>query len=491
MQKTKIIFTQEFYEKHLSTINNIHFTKREADVIACLLNARGTSKTAFFLSIAQRTVETHIRNIMCKLECNTREGIIDFFEASDKLSLMKQYYVLLQNEIIFEKSLKNISKINKNKISICILIKEQDKDSFIFHLKSHLELAGIATTIAAHVKNTDYTVFVLPKTLIDIDIFSLLTKIEKSKNKVLLLLQERKNSRETPKEFMKWDCIDLAKQENYFFSFFLILNTLLPHLNLDKTITEFKTKYKKIHTNENLSQASLSKEAPQNRSIYQRWGYFVSICALLVFIGAGALVFFGNQKQREGISLRSDLVVPTETTFLNRPKLITQIDSVFKGDEGIQSVALVGIGGSGKTTLAHQYAGQQKSSIIWELNAETNGSLRRSFESLAYTLSSTEEDRRILRSLQELKNSSEREKRLIALVKNLLKSHSNWFLIYDNVENFANIQQYFPLDINTWGEGKVILTTRNNNIQSANSIDQAIQIEELSKDENLIFLPRL
>lgn len=483
MQKTKIIFTQEFYEKYLSTVNNIHFTKREADVIACLLNARGTSKIAFLLSIAQRTVETHIRNIMSKLECNTREGIIDFFEASDKLSLMRQYYVLLQNEILFEKSLANISKINKNKVSICFLAQGQDKDNFIFHLKSHLELTGITTTISAHVKNTDCTIFVFPKTPTDVDISSLLTKLEKSKNKVLVLLQEKKNSREIPKEFMKWDCIDLEKQENYFFSFFLILNTLLPHLSLDKTITEFKAKYKKIQINENISQASLGKEVPQNHSIYQRWGYFVSISVLLIFIGAGALVLFGNQKKREEISLRSDLVIPTETTFLNRPQLITQIDSVFKGSEGIQSVALVGIGGSGKTTLAHQYASQQKSSIIWELNAETNGSLKRSFENLAYNLSSTEEDRKILCSLQELKNSSEQEKRLITLVKNLLRAHSNWFLIYDNVENLTNIQQYFPHDENTWGKGKVILTTRNSNIHNTNSINQAIHIEELSKDE--------
>ena len=36
-----------------------------------------------------------------------------------------------------------------------------------------------------------------------------------------------------------------------------------------------------------------------------------------------------------------------------------------------QTVALVGLGGSGKTTLAHQYANKQKANIVWEINAES------------------------------------------------------------------------------------------------------------------------
>ena len=50
------------------------------------------------------------------------------------------------------------------------------------------------------------------------------------------------------------------------------------------------------------------------------------------------------------------------------------------------------------------------------------------------------------------------------LVRKQLKSHSPWFLVYDNVENFLDIQDYFPQDSNAWRSGRVILTTRNNSI---------------------------
>ncbi|MBY0293268.1 MAG: helix-turn-helix transcriptional regulator [Alphaproteobacteria bacterium] len=84
MQKNEVCFTQDIYSEHLATINGITFTPREIDVIACLLSARGTSKIASFLSIAPRTIATHIRNIMLKLERNSRENILDFIEKTSK-----------------------------------------------------------------------------------------------------------------------------------------------------------------------------------------------------------------------------------------------------------------------------------------------------------------------------------------------------------------------------------------------------------------------
>lgn len=47
-------------------------------------------------------------------------------------------------------------------------------------------------------------------------------------------------------------------------------------------------------------------------------------------------------------------------------------------------------------------------------------------------------------------------------------------------ENFSDIQDYFPQDTETWGQGKVILTTRNTNIQNSSLINHVIQIGELT-----------
>ena len=65
-------------DKQLSEISNTSFTKREIDVLSCLLHNRGEKKIAEILSISHRTVETHISNIKMKLSGRSRDQIIDF-----------------------------------------------------------------------------------------------------------------------------------------------------------------------------------------------------------------------------------------------------------------------------------------------------------------------------------------------------------------------------------------------------------------------------
>ena len=483
MQETQTSFPQDLYVKHLSTLNNIHFTAREIDVMACLLSARRTSKTALFLSIDPRTVETHIRNIMSKIGCNTREGIIDFIEASDKHPLLRKYYSLLRMNALFEKSLKDIAKLNRGNHPRSFLI--QDKDPFTLRLKSHLELAGITVSVGTREKKGDYTLCVLPQMLKDEALASYLLKIAKSQNKILLLLRETKNLKEIPQELIKWDLIYFGKQENYFFAFFLILNKLLPHLDLGKTTKEFKEKYKKTFIDYNFSQAPLHNEQLKKRSLYQRWGYLFSVSFLIALLGTGFLVFSWNQNNNQTTTIRSDLAIPIESVFLNRSELMVQIDEAFKRKQGIQTIALVGVGGSGKTTTARQYAHQQKAPLIWEINAETKSNIIESFENLARTLATREEEKRTLRDLADIKNAAERENRMVEFVKGHLKAKPNWFLIYDNVENFTDVQKYFPLDTQTWGQGKVILTTRDSNIQNNKYVNHTFQIDELSDTQKL------
>lgn len=49
--KKQTVFSQSLYRNHLLSINNIHFTRQEVDVIACVLIARKTSKIVYFLSM--------------------------------------------------------------------------------------------------------------------------------------------------------------------------------------------------------------------------------------------------------------------------------------------------------------------------------------------------------------------------------------------------------------------------------------------------------
>jgi shikimate kinase len=91
---------------------------------------------------------------------------------------------------------------------------------------------------------------------------------------------------------------------------------------------------------------------------------------------------------------------------------MTQLKEKLEGDQGIQTIALVGVGGAGKTTLARYYAQRQKANFVWEINAETWLSLTQSFEKMAYALCQTEEDHKLLRSLQAIQNTTEREEKI-------------------------------------------------------------------------------
>ncbi|MDI9634210.1 tetratricopeptide repeat protein [Geitlerinema splendidum] len=190
-------------------------------------------------------------------------------------------------------------------------------------------------------------------------------------------------------------------------------------------------------------------------------------------------------------SLRSDLILPTDSVLLNRPQLIKTIEEALKtstqnvGTNGIKTIALVGIGGSGKTTLARYYARQQKASVVAEVDAETKEGLSESFESLAKILSITEEDKKNLRKIQDIEFVKERDKQILLFVKEKLKKSPNWLLIYDNVKHFKDIHEYFPYDSGAWGNGRIIVITRDKNIQNNSYISSIIEVTELTPQEKL------
>jgi DNA-binding NarL/FixJ family response regulator len=88
------------YYKHIDKIRKIKeilFTTREVEIISCLINGRGVKKIASLLLMSPKTVEVHIRNVMLKIDCNSREKIIDFIESSENhLAIRKCYYFILE-----------------------------------------------------------------------------------------------------------------------------------------------------------------------------------------------------------------------------------------------------------------------------------------------------------------------------------------------------------------------------------------------------------
>lgn len=355
-----------------------------------------------------------------------------------------------------------------------------------------MALAGITVLQDAYKNEESFTIFVLAKDLIGQELSSFLAKIKKDAYQTIILMQDKKVTlKKLPNELLNLEIIDLAEYQNYYSSFFILLKKLLPNLPLDKLINNFNEKYKNLHI-ESLPYETtppknvVDKKKPSNSFIHQSRPHILSIVLCIGITISGLLAFYWYKGNKvKNISISSDLIIPKESVFLNRPTLIAEIDDKLNKTKELQTIALIGPGGAGKTTLARQYGHLQNIPVVWEINAETPETLYSSFENLAYNIARDGEEKKFLRALQDVKDPQERKIKLIAFVKKMLKGYSSWLLIYDNLETITDIQEYFPFNAKAWGQGKVILTTRNATIKNNSYIEHVLQIEELTQAEKL------
>jgi tetratricopeptide (TPR) repeat protein/DNA-binding CsgD family transcriptional regulator len=511
---------------HIQTVDGITFTQRELDVISLIFHGRGDKRIASLLSIAPKTVHTHVRNITAKLKCNSREGIIDFIEKSGSYPFIKNYYLNLLIKTTFEKQLQNIFLLLAENGPTCTIEfwhKDEGKKPLIYQLEEHLKITGIkASVVIDEISNlfnfesttADYVLYFLSENLIKqlnsqegkLGIFQLIQRRVESSRKAIFLLENKRAITNLPNEISRSDCL-ILEEEKYYFSFFELLKRLLPSIDIDKHVLELKKQYENIHTSSQEITSQRSSETDlrlHNEKRREKFAWFIQYWKVWLFMSCifslgmfGIVVLRENkesiQSQNWKNSLRSDLPLPTDEVLLNRPELLSKIEHKLQNPQGIQIAALVGIGGAGKTTLAHQYARSQENSLVWEINAETKDSLISSLEALAYATSKKEEEKKELRAIEDIKNVAEKAQQLIFFLKERLKAFPNWLLIYDNVENFHDIIKYFPHDAKAWGTGKIIITTRNANIKNSSYVGEAniIYVGELNDKEKLSLFKKI
>jgi tetratricopeptide (TPR) repeat protein/DNA-binding CsgD family transcriptional regulator len=530
MSQNESIFLDSAYLDSLADINGIKFTRREIDILACLLNARRTSKIASFLSISPKTAINHIRNIMLKLECNSQERIIDFIERSRKISLLRKHYAHLIINSAFEKSLKEISKLNHDlKVAYKIIYWPNHKPytQFVFRLEKDLKLAGFTISVEARDKFIS-----LPDLISEADeqrhYIYILPKTEFNNNETAYLLNRQEQLQSLPQQNMNSSLfIFLVKEENkgfsqeipnspymyvterddYFAACFSIVEKFLSHSDFEKIKTVFREQYETVKVYDSphspqlpeekieLSKDKISSKYKFQQAIHtQKWLWisgFLSICILSL---AGVVYYISGETKKKqqyqqyklGGNIRSDLVIPSSSQFLERSKLLHEIDGKLNTKKGIQVLVLLGAGGAGKTTLARYYARQKENSLIWEINATTRDTLISSLEKLLLNIAKTDEEIKKISIIQNIKNSVERSEKIIALTKQRLIQHPDWILIYDNADNFSEIFDYLPSDSASWGKGKVIITSRDRNIRNSQYVDHIFNIPDLSLPEKLI-----
>ncbi|MBS0184775.1 MAG: hypothetical protein JSS34_00230 [Proteobacteria bacterium] len=214
----------------------------------------------------------------------------------------------------------------------------------------------------------------------------------------------------------------------------------------------------------------------------------------LFFIGIilSLVAFFSKEIYKPDYALRNvkaELVIPKENTLLKRPQLVSQIEEKGKGleENRIDVIALVGEKGSGKTVLARYYGYAQHDKIVWEFNAENKETLSHSFKDFAYSLATTHIEKEELIKIENIEDLETQALSFLSFVKKILKNHKNWLLIYDNIKNFSEIENYLPQDTALWGTGKVLLVTRDENLKDYKYLkpEDIIKVGELQKEEAL------
>lgn len=522
MKKLYNKLSEIYYPEQIYTVKGINLTKREIDIIACLVCRRAASIPQF-LSISSRTVESHIRNITQKLGCNSRDSIIGFIENSDKMSLIKNHYQNIVHYYLFEKLLKEIAVSIKKENPLFVLLLVPD-DRITHDFMRHLDVLKIDTSFASEI-NMGYTNSsteeCTAKRKKDILFLSIIDKSEyESKCNTIAEEPINEQMQRNANIYIQLSRIyldkpklveeQLYKLQSYFDLIFKLLEiNYSPHI-FEQHMSAFKqqclftdTKNTPVHANIiNTKKTSIIDNAitiyiklKDQLPVLPRYTRLSIVSILFIFIISSVFMFVLNIKtvsKPYKNSIHSDLQIPSEAARLNRTGLIKQINEKMSynstGKDNVNHIVwITGIAGSGKTTLARIYARTQSEKLVWEINSETRETLIDSFFVLTYSLSNTNEKSEEVDAIKSIQDKEAREFKLSLYIANRIKNYPNWILIFDNLNSVDTLKHFLPRNISTWGGGKTIITSRDSKIMQSEYLGdmKLIKVDQLSKEESI------
>lgn len=238
---------------------------------------------------------------------------------------------------------------------------------------------------------------------------------------------------------------------------------------------QFATRLRQERLRRHLSQEALAEALGVSPRSVIRWeqGKVVPQASvrlqLIHFFGLASEELFAEHEVQPPSSLLWNVPFLRNPCFTGREDILFALHSRLAN---AQSVALVGLGGIGKTQIAVEYAyryAQDYTSIFW-LRAETSEYLRSDLIAIADRLDLPE------RGVQD-------QSRIVRAVHHWLTSHHGWLLIVDNVQEIEAVKGLLPPARN----GSLLFTIRR---PTLGTFAEIIRVEQMTQEEGIHFLLR-
>jgi len=447
--------------KKLEFLDGIKLTTREIDVLSCILFGRSAKIIASYLSISPRTVEGYWDNLLKKLHCNSRQQIINKLEQSKNLEIFRQHYTLITQQSVFEKNLITLK-------SFLEIIKPQIK---IIYAQNHISLNRLEN---------------------DLSKVSVLSSREKSsieESEFIVCEVSWEEKKDLKKTITKIPFETL--EQNYFLCFFSLFQNLIPEATFQSLSNIFNSSSMDFKEKKNISDnIHINFQTKPKTQIKKPMLLF---CCLSTLLGALLYAILYQQPAEKDLFSNIEHELIDKSLFLDRPELLKKIQISLNTQKGIKIAMLIGPGGAGKTTMACSYAHDQTPPFIYKINGESRTDVITSFREIGFALSKTKIDLEEFDTILKILDTEDRRKKIIDFVRKKLRSIKNWCLIYDNLNNFDLVADYFPRDQNLWGLGTVLITTQNANLSNTGYFSQikTIHIKDLTHADSLLLFKKI
>ena len=215
---------------------------------------------------------------------------------------------------------------------------------------------------------------------------------------------------------------------------------------------------------------------------------YVWIGAALIVLAAIIVLVLATLQRNHNARIMAPLPSFQEN-FLERTAIVSKVEKLLNEQQGLKIIAIVGEGGAGKTFIGRKILSRYNADILWEINAETIDSAYNSFLDLADRIVTNSADISELERINHLQDFNQKRKKLMNFIAKLLRK-SKWCLLFDNVDAIEDIRPYIPQNNENFGNGCIIITTRDKGISDVDFIKSSnvINIDYLSlKEQQKLF----